>query len=91
MSEYTKGPWFENWNRVFTGSFGDPDSELICVVDGDSNAKANAHLIAAAPELYEALKGYMESEWMVTHDWGGDRDAVREKAEKAINKAEGKP
>ena len=53
--------------------------------------EATANVIAAAPELYEALKEFVESEWMVTHDWGGDRDAVREKADKALAKADGKP
>jgi hypothetical protein len=35
-------------------------------------------------ELYDALKVFAEAEWMVTHDWGGDRDAVRKQADAAL-------
>lgn len=92
---YTKGPW---------NTYVDEEDEPIATYDGsnkrmtiadfricsiDSNEKkANAKLISAAPELYEALKELLESEWMVTHDWGGDRNAVIGKAKEALKKAE---
>jgi len=34
----------------------DSDNELVCRVDNDITADANAHLIAAAPELLEFAK-----------------------------------
>lgn len=58
MNKHTPGPW-----RVGDAGhavFGAPGSGLypnapICVVKGIAN-KANAALIAAAPEMFEALK-----------------------------------
>lgn len=49
-----------------------------------SEAQANAHLIAAAPDMYEALKAILP---MVTTEWNGP---IQEMARKAIEKAEGK-
>ena len=39
-------------------------------------------------EMYEALKELIEAEWMVSHDWGGDRGAILNKASKALAKVE---
>lgn len=39
-------------------------------------------LIAAV----EALKALAAAEWMVTHDWGGDRPSVLEQARAALAK-----
>ena len=38
----------------------------------------------AVDGLVEALEGLITAEWMVTHDWGGDREAVLEKAKQAL-------
>lgn len=40
----------------------------------------------AIKELVEGLREITSAEWMVTHDWGGDRDAVLDKARQLINK-----
>ena len=72
---YSKGEWevtdsgfnrFTTYRNKRTGgrifvTFGE-DLELIAEVQGDSQeeAEANAHLIAAAPELYEAMKEIAE-------------------------------
>lgn len=69
MSEakFTKGPWSvyaagERWgieadNSVFSiVIFGDEDDDLGIHGRDIENMKANAHLIAAAPEMYEALE-----------------------------------
>lgn len=37
-------------------------------------------------ELFECLKALRDAEWMVTHDWGGDRDAVIARVDAAILK-----
>lgn len=56
-SKHTPGPWRLNGNRTITvGDFGKPGS-FIAEVKND----ANARLIAAAPELLEAL------EWLLHH------------------------
>jgi hypothetical protein len=37
-------------------------------------------------ELFECLKALRDAEWMVTHDWGGDREAVLARVDAAILK-----
>lgn len=41
-------------------------------------------LKAEVEKLREALSDLLAAEWMVTHDWGGDREAVLEKARAAL-------
>ena len=84
--EYTKGEWtkfrfskFHNW-KVSTG---DANWYVDCGMEEDS--EANARLIAAAPDMYEALKG-------ITAQFAGllnqtDRDFI-DKGVKALAKAE---
>ena len=64
MSEYTKGPWFVNTvnrDREYpSAKVGSIDWECDCCCNCDrvscSECDANAHLISAAPDMYEALK-----------------------------------
>ena len=52
--KWTPGPWeIGNDNRIEDGGYG-----VAVIVDDCPNheASANAHLIAAAPDMYEALK-----------------------------------
>lgn len=57
MTDYTKGDWTRQGNKIT--AFG---SGTIAICPPPTNDEgvfefiANAHLIAAAPELYEALK-----------------------------------
>lgn len=66
MSGHTKGPWdagvsIWNGNEVFT-AVSRKDTSIITAICGFTGAEdeeesiANAHLIAAAPELLEALE-----------------------------------
>ncbi len=68
MSEFTKGPWSwspDKWNGGFSGLFAENDQGVVVPQhrnDGDDGAAwfeeittADASLIAAAPDLYEAL------------------------------------
>ena len=62
MSEpkFTKGPWKNKDNYVFSPLF-DEDDDSMCMsiavaCAGVADATANANLIAAAPDMYEALE-----------------------------------
>ena len=54
---WTPGPWealFNGWNNTFVTT---QNKEWIAEINlSRDNSGANAHLIAAAPEMYEALK-----------------------------------
>jgi len=73
MSKHTPGPWYVGTdygdqcrhiyaNKKVRDADGDEWNPLIAVTDDDEtlvNWEANARLIAAAPELLEALKGML--------------------------------
>ena len=68
MSAHTKGPWAIDWNVSRIDVFSSDAATLIAIIrrstpsDGiDADARANARLIAAAPELLEALCDLAES------------------------------
>lgn len=54
-TKWTPGPW-ESDCEYIVGHGQDVDYENVCVVGLCKEMGANAHLIAAAPELYEALE-----------------------------------
>lgn len=65
--KYTKGPW--SW-KVQVGYSGDKEYRLSPILNtdttegtpwGDRVDRANAHLIAAAPDLLEALEGMIDA------------------------------
>jgi hypothetical protein len=94
----TPGPWKAvkgDTNVVCDGAWGDVqeagDDYAIATIWADtdeleSDAEANARLIAAAPDLLAALKEYLEWGAMT----GSDRDLFNEKFTSAIAKAEGR-
>ena len=87
--KHTPGPW-----KKFSNKDGDivdiidADGNVICVFEtpdwGANNSEYDAHLIAAAPELLEALEFMMDKCTLY-----GRADAAREKADLAIAKAYG--
>jgi hypothetical protein len=79
-SNYTPGPWSIRQEGVW--SVG-TDHEMTALVYGytETQEQANAHLIAAAPDLLEALKSAIASP--VCGNW-------YEQAAAAIAKAEGR-
>ncbi len=104
MAKHTPGPW-----RVISGTLGAVEAAngvqvanaeqtrpVRCAADHDER-KANARLIAAAPELLEALKGALEAlefaagshEGPITEQERTD-SANLYRAHEAIAKAEGK-
>ncbi len=90
---YTKGNWYhlidtENRHHVMSeGKSGDMEQN-VAVMSVRPEAKANAQLLASAPDLYEALKFMAERYKTVEPLYSGDRQAI-EKADKALAKAEG--
>ena len=46
---------------------------------------AHETLKAELQAAREALREMREAEWMVTHDWGGDRQAVLDKVDAVLN------
>ena len=90
--EYTKGKW-----RVRQGIL---DKRQILITADDKvdiaivryeikESKANAHLIAAAPCMYEALKGLMEIAKIAMPDTFFESDSRVNKARKALAKVKG--
>lgn len=89
MSKHTPGPWWAQGSRVAADSRG--NTQLAAMLSPlarmyGPNSHGNARLIAAAPELLEALT------WMVEiHDnWAdkqGSLDWVLEKSRAALAKA----
>ncbi len=103
MSKHTPGPWqvgtkhHHNACQVYAAD----GQDAVCMVYDiwhhrnvdeckDCKGMANARLIASAPELLEALKELLR----VDDEWHGSVNSemagARQKARKAIAKAEGK-
>lgn len=63
--KWTKGPWAAKWSKYEEDNFivqaGMPSNRVLAQFDGDGDGPddqslADAHLIAAAPDLYAALE-----------------------------------
>ena len=65
MSKHTPGPWTVKLNRVerhpVYGPDGEPVARCLCPRPSTKEWDANARLIAAAPEMLEALELFMEA------------------------------
>lgn len=88
MSGYTSGPWHCRANRANGDALiEDAQDQVIGATYGDTGlpAEANARLIAAAPELLEALQAYVAND----ANQGLDDDEIYANAVEAINKATG--
>lgn len=78
---HTPGPWYAEESWVLK-DIGDRAYHITKCADWSEETEANAHLIAAAPDLLEALKGVLRVADRATVEF----DAARA----AIAKAEGK-
>lgn len=98
MAQHTPGPWRQwGWiiERVYIESPGVEVGGIVKIAtvhraDGDNTA--NARLIAASPELLEALKGMIKLGYDICYTYSGDQDAydaAMNAAEAAVRKAEG--
>ena len=95
--QFTPGPWWTELDKVFVGT--PPDYSLIADADPDCKGGhdgaepmlANARLIAAAPELYEALSDIMENPLYQTAIGGNPNmvERLMERASAALAKARG--
>jgi hypothetical protein len=86
MADYTKGEW-----KVQDGHI-ESNGKWICQLwskkeEDFENSEANALLIAAAPDLYNALKGIKELAKGYTEM---PKDIILKAIDKALAKAEGK-
>ena len=89
MTKHTPGPWRVDYMTVLAGT-KNLVAECASMAVGESESKANARLIAAAPEMLEALKT------ILAHPRTNDKSVVFmpdevAKARAAIAKAEGNP
>ena len=98
-AKHTTGPWVIDWNVSRLDIFGADETTLVASLRRsplsqaiDEAARANARLIAAAPEMYEAIAaiatamnlGYIPNEIL------SEGSPILEGLRAAIAKAEGK-
>ena len=87
MIEHTKGPWYRNINAKYPVYAGEAPNHvhIASILKGapDDEREANLRLIAAAPELLEAL------EILLQETMYKDHPAASERALKVIAKAKG--
>ena len=94
MTDWTLGPWkwFETEDgvaRVNPASGGLLVAECSVRNPSDVEQRANARLIAAAPDLYEALAECLEGIELCTLESPGRFDAALNRARAALSKARG--
>ena len=91
MSKHTPGPWiFDNeigFIRTDTPPYGEWDVAKVNIVRAE--AKANARLIAAAPELLDALKLMRDAFLDTEGSHGTLEQTATDAADAAIAKATG--
>lgn len=81
MSGFTKGDWYisdEDCDAVYSSS---STARICCMDKFNSDFEANAHLIAAAPKMYEALSKLLEPY--------GTEDFSHDEIEQILAKARG--
>lgn len=105
-TKFTPGPWVANietasstWSgHAMESSIFGPNHELIADINPNYAEtpdcwQSNAHLIAAAPDLYEALENLLDDYKCSASEWLGDSraqaDLLISYADAAIKKARG--
>lgn len=89
MSAHTTGPWIVTGKQTIRS---DSDGDFLVANANWRNGEANARLIAAAPELLEALRGLYEDQmdYLRINHLGGENNHWMVAARSAIAKAEGR-
>jgi hypothetical protein len=101
MIAHTPGPWAWTYDGSSTYSIGpskDPQERSVATIfeQRDARAMANAHLIAAAPDLYAALRDLVECarnwiSWANATEWVDfDEESALRDSRAALAKADGK-
>jgi len=91
MSTFTKAPWRVSYKYSVWAGEKTPIAQLLSHETTDEETTANAHLIAAAPDMYEALefvRGFIEDYFVGDEDSGEPQEALRV-VNKALKKARG--
>jgi len=92
-TQHTAGPWrvFDAFTEIVTDRPTAFETESIVQFKGQKNAKANARLMAAAPDLLDALEGLVERDRSEAADSGFTDDEMTwlEDARRATAKAKG--
>lgn len=99
-AQHTPGPWDvydgPNDKKELTVNYIDKSGQIIMVADCNSayappkERDANARLIAAAPELLEACKAFLDMEIEIDMEYHKAFKVVIDKVTAAIAKAEGR-
>ena len=89
MTKHTQGPWRSETSAVLGTSIFSRET-VVAILPVTPQLEANAALIAAAPDLLEALKEALTAVECWCDDWGGDpqNDEQYIKIKAVINKAE---
>ena len=83
MSKHNSGPWKITHTAINGYRVNDSTGWGVAIVLKDVNDKANAHLIAAAPQILEALEELVE---LKDHRHSLPVEIYQESREKAWNK-----
>jgi hypothetical protein len=94
MSKHTPGKWEVYGSETSNAVWVKSANGRICTMKPCENDLSNARLIAAAPEMYEALKGLFEHCAMIHKHWGEgsnqkDANLAIAKAQSILTKIEG--
>lgn len=91
MTKHTPGPWRINAHCPFAqhGQISiESDDYYIALLDAGARQLSHARLIAAAPDLLEALRGLLAAvQHSVCENSGPAQDAARAAIKKAIGEA----
>lgn len=83
MSNHTPGPWIysgiNNEGKISSTMFSRENGELVGTI---TTAKANASLIAAAPDMLDALQAIVDA-------FGDQNSLLIDQCKAALNKAKG--
>jgi hypothetical protein len=86
--KHTPGPWLDYEGEVYAGKY------LVADVwehpSGDDVARANARLIAAAPDMLDALRAIRFEIECLSNHWVGPFKMAVDRVDAAIAKAEGR-
>lgn len=90
-TKHTPGPWFLNLENAVVNPMLDVIIGHVEYLDDVDEARANARLIAAAPELLQALQGLMPVVNRIMHisgeTWDLDDEEAVQEARAVIAKA----